>query len=296
MPTNTLLTATHIAPLAVELLRRQLVLPATTSTVAGADYSGTGGTVTIRVPRPRIARQQVTPGATITFDDVEEIGVALEVSHLYNAALVTDEDLSLSLVDFGTQVLRPQVAAVADGAEDQMAAAMNGLDVDATIEFSATANPDNTVLTLLEIREELTRRKVPAGDRFLAVAPDVATRILAVPQFVRVDERGTATALEDAVLGRLYGLTIIESPAITAGSAVAYHRSAFAWANFPPSATNAMNATVVREEGVALRYAQPFLADRLTSASIVSTFAGATVVEDAPDTVKRAVRVATATP
>jgi hypothetical protein len=296
------LTTQQIAALAVELLRSSLILPSTVSKVAGEDYGGTGGTITVRVPRPRAARTQVTPGALITFDPIEEIGVDLSVSHLYNAALITDEDLTLSITDFGRQVLRPQVAAIADGAEAQVATVMNALDNHPDIEFAASASPENTTATVLAIREELTKRKVPAGDRWLAVSPDIATRLLSVPTFVRADERGATNALEQAVIGQLYGLRVVESVALLEGSAVGYHRSAFVWANRAPAITEAMKATTIREDGVALRHALPFIGERISTSSIVSTFAGAEVIsdasEEAPDpdapVIIRAVRVGVA--
>lgn len=62
-----LLTSAPISALAVELLRRQLVLVATVAKIPGEEYSGpSGGTVTIRVPQPRTANEQVTPGDLIT--------------------------------------------------------------------------------------------------------------------------------------------------------------------------------------------------------------------------------------
>ena len=67
-----LLTAEAISSVAVELLGRSLVLPRTTTRVPSGDFPTTGGTVSLRVRVPRTARSQATPGATLTFDALDE--------------------------------------------------------------------------------------------------------------------------------------------------------------------------------------------------------------------------------
>src|SRR5688572_30048815 len=97
-----LLTSKPISALAVALLQRQLVLGATVLRVNGAEYAGgSGGVVSVRVPVARTANTQSTPGATITSSAISETSVDVTVSHLYDAGILTDEDLSLKLQDFG---------------------------------------------------------------------------------------------------------------------------------------------------------------------------------------------------
>lgn len=290
-----LLTSAPISALAIELLRRSLVLPATVARVAGNDYAGpSGGTVTLRVPQPRTVREQITPSAPITFDDVEEHPVNVQVRHLYNAARVSDEDLSLGIEDFGRQLLKPQVAAVADGAEDLLATEMNALAADATITWAADPDPTADLATLLAIREALTTAKVEAANRHLAVAPDIATRLLAVPQLVQAGDRGHTTAIDEAIIGHVFGLTVLESAAITPGSSVGYHFTAFAFGALSPAAPpGGVDSSNANEGGVALRHVLAFDATRLATASVVSVFAGAApITEDDANTVTRAIRVA----
>jgi hypothetical protein len=293
-----LLTSAPISALAIELLRRSLVLPSTVARVADTEYAGpSGGTVTLRVPQPRTVREQVTPSAPITFDDVDEHPVNVVVRHLYNAARVSDKDLSLGIEDFGRQILRPQVAAVADGAEDLLGTAMNAVPADAAIKWAAVADPGADLATLLAIREALTVNGVEAASRYLAVAPNIATRLLSVPQFAHADERGGTSAIDEAIIGRVFGLTVVESAAITPGSSVGYHSSGFAFGNLAPAPPpGGVDSTSANESGVALRHILSFDATRLATASVVSVFAGATVIsEDDVATISRAIRVTTAT-
>lgn len=280
---NTFLTASQISRLAVELLNRSLMLPQTISKIPGAEYSGpNGGTVTVMVPTPLAAREQVTPGAQITWDDVAETPVDVSVKHLYSAVKVTDEELTMTLVEYGRQVAANQVNAVAIKAEDQVAAAMNAVAVEDS--FAASATDADTIATLLAARQALTAANVPAGDRFLAVSADIATRILTLEGLQDAGRAGSDSALREGTIGRIYGFTVVESNALTAGTALAYHRSAFTWANFPPagvSSAEGVDIATATAGGVSMRTAIQWLPDFLSKGSVVQTFAGAALVDGA---------------
>jgi hypothetical protein len=275
----TLLTASKIAEVAVELLARSVVLPATVTRVGEADYSGSGGTVTVRVRNPIAARTQNTPGATITYDAADEIGVDVSLSHFYRGVVLTDEDLAYNLVDFGRQILAPSIAGVAARAEAALAGVMNAITPE--VEFAATASASDTRATLLEVREALSTADVPAGNRFLAVSPSIATRLLGVDEFVKVNESGSTSALRDAVIGKVFGFTVVESNALTADEACAYHSSGFVFASKAPAPAQSAESASVSEGGLALRAVRDFDASKLAEVAVVSTFAGAAAVPNA---------------
>lgn len=272
------LTAQGISALAVELLTRTLVLPMTASRIPGAEFAGSNGdTITVRVPQPSVARVQATPGATITYDDVDEVPVDVTLAHLYHAKLVSDEELSLDLEDFGRQITRVQIAAVATKAEDQLATVMNALTSNGTID----ADGGNIEEIILEARETLGRNDVPPDNRFLAVSPEVATFVLALDNLSAVDQAGNSSALRDAIIGRYRGFTVVESNGLSAGRAIAYHRSGFAWANRVPVTPRGVVSSATSEgNGVGLRQIFQYVPDKLSDATVVSTFAGAAAVPD----------------
>ena len=226
-----LLTSAPISQLAVQLLRRELVLAATVTRVPTAEYAGpSGGTVTLRVPVPRTARNQASPASAITYDAMEEYAVDVTMTHWYNGALIGDEDLSMTIQDFGVQILVPAVAAVAEAGENEVADVMNGAA--AGSRHRVGRQPVRHVGQGHRARHpgEADHDKVPAGDRYVACAPDIVTRLLAIPNFVVAANRGDGgSALESATIGTVYGLTFVESSAIDAGSAVAYHKSGVAF-------------------------------------------------------------------
>lgn len=280
-----LVTAQGVSSLLIPLLRRMLVLPNTVARVPGAEFAGDNGdTITVRVRQPRTANVQAAPGADVSgdFSAISETPVTVALSHLFDGVNVTDEELSLELIDFAAQVTEPQVAAVATGAEDTITAAMDAVAAEAN--FALTATPDDTKLQIQTAREALSDADVPAGDRFLACAPDIITRLLNVDEFVRADAAGDgpSSAIRDARMGRIYGFTVVESSGLEAGSAVAYHRSGFVFANRAPvPPRGAAESAAVSDSGLALRQIFQYAPHNLRDQSVVSTFAGASLVDAA---------------
>ncbi len=272
------LTAQGIAAVAIELLSRQIVLPATVTPVDGGEFTGgNGDTVTVRAPQPATAREQANPGDTITWDALNETPVSLALTHLYHATRISDEALTWTIQNFARQITNPQVQAVATAAENQVATVINSRATDITIDSSG-ANIDAAVL---EARTELSRNLVPLSDRFLAVSPEVASFILAQDNFMRVDASGSPSALREAVIGRYRGFTVVESAGIDAGEAAAYHRSGMVWATLRPATPQgAAQAASHSEGGVTMRQIFQYNPLILSDQSVVSTFAGAAMVPE----------------
>lgn len=276
-----LLTAKGIANVAIPLLSRALVLPRTFTMIPASGFTGPNGEmITVRVRQTRTAREQVTAGTAITYDDQNEIAVNVSLAHLYDAYHLTDEDASLSLEDFASQITEPQVASVATGAEDQAYAAMNALAVDAS--FALTETADDTDDRIKEAREDLSTNLNPASSRWLACSPEIITRLLGVDKFVRADALGDgqSSALRDAVVGRIYGFNVFEAVGLNAGTAVAYHSSGFVWASKKPAdPRGAKESFAVSDQGINIRQIFQYDPDVLSDASVLSTFAGAALVE-----------------
>lgn len=279
------LTASGIANVALPLLVRRLALPRTATMVPASGFTGPNGeTITVRVRQPRSARTQASAGASITYDDQNEQGVEVTLNHLYDAYHVTDEDMSLNLEDFASQITEPQVRSVAIAAEDEIATAINDESVDGTIEFANSASDSDTIDTILAAREALSEADVPADDRFLAVAPSIATRILSLDILQKANEAGSDSTLRNAIIGRLFGFTVVESNGLTTDTAFAYHRSGLVFASKKPAdPSGASSSAAVSREGINLRQIFQYDPDVLSDASVLSTFAGAAVVYEDPD-------------
>jgi hypothetical protein len=277
------LTSEPISALAVQLLRRSIVLPAAVARVPAPEFAGpSGGAVKVRVPRPRTAHQQVTPGGDISFDSVTEDAVVVVLSHHYNAVLISDEDLSLSLENFGQQILLPAVASIAEAAEQSCADALLTAPMVPGIAWGAYPDAQDDIATVLAIRERLTDIKAPAANRYCVVSPDIATRLLAVPQFVQASLRGDqGVALDTATIGQVYGISFLESVTMPNGMAVAFHQSGCCFANVAPRAPGGVaDSTVAQDSGLQLRVLLQFDPSKLSLAHVVSVFSGASLTAD----------------
>lgn len=271
------LTAKGISRTAIALLTRTLVLPMTSTRIPGDEFAGSNGdTITIRVPVPTVARTQAAPGDAIQYDDLDETPVDVTLAHLYHATKITDEDLSLSIESFAEQVTLNQVTAVATRAEDQLAGVMNVLPS----ELGIASGGGDVEDIVLQAREALGEADVPSGQRWLAVSPQVATFLLKLDKFSRVDASGNDSALRDAIIGRIYGFQVVESNALNTGTAVAYHQSGFVFGNRTPvTPRGAADSATATEGGVGLRQIFQYDPDVLSDASVISTFAGAALVD-----------------
>jgi len=289
------LTAQGISSVAIELLVRELVLPRTVSMIPGGEFAGhNGDTITVRVPQPGTARTQSSPGDSITYDDIDEIPVNVTLSHLYHGKRISDEELSLDIESFARQVTRVQVAAVATGAEDTLTTVMNDQSADAS--FASSEDTDDTLDKIYGAREFLGNNNAPPGDRYLAVSPEIASRILKV--LVNREVPDTDGALRNAVVGNIAGFTVVESNGLDSGTAVAYHRSGFAMANRTPvEPRGATDSSTATSQGLGVRHIFQYSPDILSDTSVVSTFAGSAAVVDSDDTapdVKRFYKLDTA--
>jgi hypothetical protein len=294
------LTAQGISRVALALLVRRLTLPRTATMIPGEEFAGSNGdTITVRVPQPGVALVQAAAGDALVPADVDEVPVDVTLRHLYHLKNVSDQELSMELEDFARQVTRVQVAAVATGAENEVATAMNDADaVGVTLQFPLDpADTEATKAVILGARELLGDADVPPDGRWFAVSTDVATKVLMVPEFTKVNESGSDQALRRAVIGNLYGFTFVESNALEAGSAAAYHSSGIAFGlRVPVRPRGATESASLVEQGIGLRHVFQYDASTAQDQSLVSTFAGAAIVsdDDPPSEFPRFVKMDTA--
>jgi hypothetical protein len=276
------LTSGQISNLTVGLLAREVVLAGTVSSVDPSEFNGDNGDeVTIRVPQTRTARVQATPGAAITFDAINETSVTLSLTHIYDAAPITDEALSLEIEDFAVQVTAPQVESVGSAIERNLATAMNAVPADDTTNYTV----DEAEAAALHAMTVLTQADVPMTGRYLAVSPLAAERLLASEILTAVDSSGNSSALRDATIGRLRGFTVVVSNMLSEGTAglgrmVAYHRSGFAFTSkVPATPRGASSASTATYQGLSMRHIFQYDAAHLQDQSVVSAFVGSVLVD-----------------
>lgn len=305
---NTFLKPSKIANTAIGLLYRELVVARTvwTDAINPGEFSGAlNDTVNMRIPARRTARKRtLRAGTAITNDTSTEFSIPVQLTtDVYNGAPITDEELTLDIVDFATQVLNPQIRAVAEGLEDEIIEEIEG----AAYTAGMTLNPNWTefkvggrtdwYLVAARAAKLLDQKKVPASERTLLVGADVKEQIITDDRFVRADSIGSAdavSALRERTIGRIAEFNVVSSVDIDADAAFGYHRTAFVLATRAPVVPRGAVSAVVRTmgqaggamgywDGVSVRWLSDYDYTNTTDRSLVNAWAGTATVLD-PDT------------
>jgi len=290
---NTFLTPDVYARTALGLLTRQIVLPAVVWRDFESEFSGRiGDTVTVRIPATTTAREwdiDNNRAVPITTDTLTEDSFPVQLTKIpYSAVQVTDEEWDLKIENFGTQVLLPQVRAVAEKIEGYLATAMQTASYD--VELSV--DEDDPYLTLVDARKALNDANVPLSERFAVVGSSVEAAILKSSRFKPLESAVTQSAFSDATLGRIAGFTVVSSNAIDEGEAYCFHRTAYILSTRAPRVPQgAKQGASESYQGLAATWTQDYDPDYLRDRSVVRAFAGAQAVTEGGSDVVRGVRL-----
>lgn len=210
----------------------QVIIP-----TVNRDYEGDaskGNTVNITGAITPTIVDYADNGRTIDAEDISDGTVQLLINQEKAFAFkVDDVDKTQAAGSFDTWT-QAAGGALAEEAEATVLAAM-------VAEAGTNLNPsgsgqvavdtaDEALAALRAIRTKLTKNKVPAAGRFVAVNPAFADLVIAKLSDVAV--AGDAGELRNGVIGRIYGMTIIETPMFAEATkpvAVGYHTIAVAF-------------------------------------------------------------------
>lgn len=277
---NEFIKAEKVVSAALGVLEREIVLPTLVWRDAGGDFRGTkNDTITLRVPAYTTARTRtLRAGTPVTIDDLDETKVDLTLdTDVYKAIGVSDEEMTLDIVDFGVQVLNPAMGAVARKVEDTLAAEMEGASYEIEIEL----DEDDPYLGLVDARIALNNASVPAGQRFLAVGSSVEAAILKSDRLSKFDQSGSDTALREAQIGRIAGFTAVSAPGLDPDMAVAAHRTAFVLSmQAPVIPSGATWGASQAFNGLAMRALRDYDFDNTRDRLLTDVFVGTSTVED----------------
>lgn len=285
---NSFLKPEKIVNQGLGMLQRELVLPNIVKRYGIADFVGAkNDTVNVRLPSVLEGREYEwrTRNNPITYDELEELSIPVTLNkHPYSGVKITDEELTFDIDSWGEQVARPQIRAVAELLESYIADAMENATYAETVTYDGDESGDIPGLydTLVDARKVLNKANVPAGERFVLLGADVEAAALRAPGLVNADQSATDSALREATLGRLAGFTLIGNcNSIPADFAVAFHKTAFAFANVAPAVPSGAPAGATSTyEGLAMRWIRDYDTNYQQDRSVYSSFAGAVSVND----------------
>jgi len=279
---NSWISATKVVRTALGLLEREVVLPNLVWRDAGDSFEGVvNSTVSLWLPAYMTARSRtLRSGTPITIDDLTEtkVDVSLDTA-VYKAVGISDEDMTLDIVDFGAQVLNPMISAVARGVEDNLATTIVGAP------FATTIEVDNTdpFASILDARAALNKANVPMDGRTLLIGADLERKLLGSTRFnASVSGDNVAEgALRDATLGRLAGFRIVTSNAIDPDEGVAFHQTAFALAMRAPVVPDGASWGESRSaNGLAMRVLRDYDFLNVRDRALADVFIGSDYVPD----------------
>lgn len=287
---NAFIKAEQVVSQMLGVLERELVLGNLVWKDPVPSFKGAkNDTVSLRLPAYMNARTRVMRSSTaLTVDELDETKVDVTLdTHVYKAIGVSDEEMTLDIVDFGQQITNPAMSSVTRKVEDALAVEMSG----ATYEVEETLDEDDPYLGILAARIDLNKANIPTSGRFLAVGSDVELALLSSDRLARFDSTGDTnnSALRDAIIGRIAGFTAVSVPGLDPEIAIASHKTAFVLSLVAPDVpTGAKWGEKRSYKGMSLRVLQDYdptpaaggpPKDRL----LTDTFMGTSVVEDRGD-------------
>lgn len=243
-------------------------------------------TVSIRLPAYMNARTRVMrSGTALTVDELDETKVDVTLdTHVYKAIGVSDEEMTLDIVDFGQQITQPAMSSVIRKVDDALATELANADYE--VEEAMTAS--DPYKGILRAKLDLDKASIPAGGRFLAVGSNVEEALLTSDRLLRFDSTGDSSnsALREATIGRIANFTAVSAPGLDPDVAVAAHRTAFVLCLVAPVVpTGASWGAMSSYKGMSLRTLRDYdptpagggpPKDRL----LTDTFMGTGVTED----------------
>lgn len=284
--TNTFIKPDLIVNSALGMLQDSLVLPNFVSVNPFAtDFSGLlNDTITVRIELPTTAdefalrAQDASRTLNTHFLSETTIQVTLD-TNVYNAVPITDEEWTLDIENFALKVLARQVRAVRDRIEFKLSHLIQTADY-ATVNQAAT---DGIYDAMVKAGAALNRERVPKPGRVMIVGSSVYENLLLDDRFTRYDSAGAPaqTALQDAIVSRVAGTTIVQVDTIPNGAAYLFHPTAFIMVSrAPKQPISTVRGADAGQDGIAMRWLSTYSQNDWADLSVLNTYCGFSTVED----------------
>jgi hypothetical protein len=275
---------------ALPLLQRQLIAPLVTTMIGGDNFKGAqGDTVMLKVTDGSIAtaRNYDFRGRTgpIVMDDIFQTGGQFPVrlnEHVYSATGLEDEHFTLDDITFATDVLLPQVTAVAERMETKTVSAFRNLSFKHELDFDASDDP---FLIAVEARRLMDSEKVaPRTGRVHLIGSDIAAAWVASDRLSKYESTGQegTPALREAIIGRLAGAPVVVHDGLNPDEGYYLHSTGLLVANVAPSVPGGVTQgqSGISKLGYGLRWIQDYDSNFLRDRSVVSSFYGVNEIRD----------------
>lgn len=175
-------------------------------------------------------------GRTINPEDLADTQIPLLIDQEKATAFNVDDVDRVQAAGSFEPVTRDSSQALVEDAESFIVGRMttNGTNANADTTPRSFDNPQGAFDEVMQLRTALSTNKVPAANRWLAANPEFTRHLLgADSKLVEVDTSGMNEGLRNAVVGRLLGFNVVETPLLNPGTPtiVGYHQNAVAYVN-----------------------------------------------------------------
>lgn len=274
---NTFLTIQEIAEEALATLYESTPMHGLVHTDLTSQFGAkkVGNTIDIRTPAV-FQSDRFNRANGIVLQDATEGSIPVVLDKIADVSVpVTDEDMSLNIKDFSTQLLSPMMEAIAQDIDTTLLALRSG--VTQVAGFGAAADTDlqtwDKIEVLIEAGRLLDLKNVPKLGRNVVVGSTTNAKWLNSDLVKRADKSGSTAALREGSIGsNLFGFNAYQAGNIEqakdAGSQIAgdptteiglaFHDTAFAFGSAPlqlPAGADVGQVSVVTYKGLSLRIA-----------------------------------------
>lgn len=283
---NTLLTPDVIAKAALATLYENTVMLGLVHRDYDGDFDGkVGDTITIRKPATFVA-DEFDRGTGIVVQNITETGVPVVLNKIPDVSVeVTDEQMTLDIVDFSEQVLNPAMEAINQYVDNLLIETV--LASAATITSVAVTDATHVV----DVATALTAAKVPMSQRYAVLGSALAGVLQKEPLFHQADQRGDTEGLREATIGRKFGIDHFvdqnvddafsgTTPARYEADGIAFHKTGIAFVSRTLAIpTGGVNAAVANYKGLGVRVIYGYDQSKKQQVLSVDTLCGAKVLD-----------------
>jgi hypothetical protein len=268
------------ATLALDLLADEVVIANTFATDFAANFAGhRGASVDVKLPTALFARSRGIDDTTnqIVIDSMGQATRSVTLDTLvYNAVGLSVKDWSLDLENFGTQVLFPQVEAVARDIEERAVAAVKAIPaLNPATAGTPTYDPAQPQKLFTKLRKKLRDAGLPMTGLVALVGTRVYADLVDAKAIEDSSQSGTNAGLRDASAGRVKGFNIVEAVELDEDEVAVYHNDTFQLVVRAPEAPRGASfAESVSGKGFALLHDMGFDTRYRQDVSVVSTIVG----------------------
>lgn len=228
-----------------------------------------------------------TRSEPIIFDEIYKTRLSITLNqHMYQGVKFTDEEEKFDLTSYRTEILTPQMEAIAERFDSKIETALSSYTgfktADLEIDVSADPEGKRALRVALQLKQQADRDGVPKNGRFLVAGSEVFNYFVASGAVVAYDSSQALTAFREGVFGKIAGFELVDGDGVMGSEEFSLiHPSWNVMGNASPVVPDGVSWGARQAfEGWSLRVIRDYDSSYLQDRSIVNTFWGMNPIAD----------------